>query len=423
MTRSGSDVIVVGGGVIGVCTAYYLAKRGVTVTLLERDEVGKGASFGNAGCIAPGHGPLNKPGRVKQAIKSLGDPLSPLYVAPRPDPALGRWLWEFAHHCNEEAVERAMEVLGPLGHRSLTLFDELLNEERLDCDYRREGYYDIFLTDRALAATQREAAVMERHGFPVERLSGDELRAREPSVRENVIGAVHYTLAGSVDPYRFVSEVAQRAAKRGVRIVSGATVGRIATRSGRANGVVTADGAAWGADVIVLAAGAWSGHLAKQLGIRLPLQPAKGYHRDRVPGQGAPHLSITCMLGERSVFCTPMSGRVRFAGTLEFSGLNLRMRRPRLEQLTNAARQYVTGMDEVESRSEWCGLRPCLADGLPAVGASGRYGGLYLATGHAMLGLTLGPATGELVAALVTKTDTGSAASALPALGPDRFQG
>ncbi len=419
MARSSSDVIVVGAGVIGVCTAYYLARRGVAVTVIERDEVGQGASYGNAGCIAAGHGPMNKPGRIKQAVKSLADPLSPLYVAPRFDPSLVKWLWEFARHCTEEHVERAMRVLGPLGHRSIALFQELQADEQRDCDCRLDGYYDIFLTETALGAAEREAAIMQQQGYAVERVSGDELRYREPAVHDAVVGGVFYQEAGTVDPYRFVTELASRAARQGTRFVSGTEVVELTKSHGRVTGIRQADGDSVSADAVVLATGAYSKGLLRKLGLRLPLQPAKGYHRDCLPREGVtPNVRATCMLGEKSVFCTPMSGRVRFAGTLEFSGLNHDIRRPRLEQLTNAARLYLQGMGDAEATSEWCGLRPCLSDGLPAIGPVPSHDGLFVATGHAMLGLTLGPVTGELMARMVfgdpTEIDVGP-------LSPGRF--
>ena len=147
--------VVVGGGVVGVCCAYFLAKRGARVTVLERDQIGKAASFGNAGSIAPGHPPINKPGRVRQALKSLFHPLSPLYVAPRFDPALAKWLWSFSRTCTEEHVEFSMRTLAPLGHASRALFDELIQTEKLGCWFCRDGYYEIYLTERGFAVSQR----------------------------------------------------------------------------------------------------------------------------------------------------------------------------------------------------------------------------------------------------------------------------
>lgn len=404
---------------IGVCCAYFLAKRGARVTVLERDEIGKGASYGNAGSIAPGHTPINKPGRVKQAAKSLFDPLSPLYIAPRPDPELAQWLWTFSRTCTEQHLESSTSILGPLGHATRELFDELVEQEKLECCFRREGYYEIYLTERGLASAGKEAALIARHGFHPEVLPGEALREREPAMNRQVLGGVFYPEAATVNPYRFVLELARRAECRGARFQTGADVAEIRMADGKVRGVVLRSGEVIEASSIVLATGAYSPWLIRRLGLRFPLQAAKGYHRDCVSAEGErPLLRQACVLGENMVFCTPMDGFVRFAGTLEFSGVNHEIRRPRLEQLTNAAKRYLNGTERAAFQSEWCGLRPCLADGLPAVGGLSRYPGVFIATGHAMLGLTLGPVTGKLIAECVLD---GAPSMNLAGLSPERF--
>ncbi len=412
-------VVIAGGGVIGVCCAYYLARRGARVVVLERGELARGASYGNAGSISPGHPPINKPGRVKQALKSLFDPLSPLYVAPRLDPELFAWFWKFARRCTREHLEYSMGVLAPLGHATRRLFDELVAEEKLDCDYRRNGYFEVYATEAGLAAGRHEAELVRRYGFHPEALTGEELRERDPSFSRRILGAIYYPEAASVNPYRFVLEMAERARRLGVEFRSGVEVAAVAVEGGRARGLALADSGAVEADAVVLATGAYTVPLVRKLGLRLPLQPAKGYHRDRRPTPGkTPDLRYPCILGEKSVFCTPMDGFVRFAGTLEFSGVNDRILRPRLEQLTNAAKQYFEAMGEDESLSEWCGLRPCLPDGLPAIGPVRRFPGLYVATGHAMLGLTLSPVTGKLIAECILD---GAPSLEISGLDPERF--
>jgi len=359
------------------------------------------------------------PGRVRQAIKSLFDPVSPLYLAPRWDPALVRWLWAFSRHCTPAHVTRAMQALGPLGHESVALYDRLMEEEPLACDFRREGYYDIFLTEQGLLGAEREAAVMQQHGYHPVILDGDELRRREPAINQQMVGGVFYPEAATVDPYRFVLAMAERARQHGATFRTGTEVVDVLERQGRVVGVRLSDAAVLEGDKVVIAAGAYSPALTRKLGLRLPMQPAKGYHCDRLPRQGeTPSLQRTLMLGEKSVFCSPMSGSVRFAGTLEFSGLNHAIRRPRLEQLTNAAKQYLNGIGAAGATSEWCGLRPCMSDGLPVLGPVPNHEGLFIATGHAMLGLTLGPVTGKLVAEHVIG---GSPSYDTAALGMDRF--
>jgi D-amino-acid dehydrogenase len=412
--------VIVGGGVIGVCCAYYLARSGASVTVLERGEIGKAASYGNAGCIAPGHGPINKPGRVRQAIRSLLDPLSPLYVAPRFDPALASWLWAFSRTCTEQHLQLAMRTLAALGHATRRLFDELVETETLECGFRAEGYYEIYLTDSALATAKRESEAMSGFGFHPQVLTGPDLRECEPAIKEEVVGGLFYPEAATVNPHRFVLEMARRAEAYGTKFRAGSGAAALHVNGNRVGGVRLESGEIVEADSVVLAAGAYSRPLLRGLGISLPLQPAKGYHRDCAAAEGMPPLlRHACVLGENMVFCTPMDGFVRFAGTLEFSGVNHDIRRPRLEQLTNASRRYLRTMESPKVIEEWCGLRPCLPDGLPAIGPIRSHPGLFVATGHAMAGLTHGPVTGKLISECILE---GSPSIEITPLRPERFQ-
>ena len=419
MRSTDQHTIIVGGGVIGVCCAYYLAKRGARVTVLERDLVGRAASFGNAGSITPDHPPINKPGRVRQALKSLLHPLSPLYVAPRPDPALARWLWMFSRTCTERHLEEAMTAMAPLGRTSRCLFDELVETEKLKCYFRRDGYYEFYLTERGWESAQKEAAMVSRFGFHPEVMAGGALREREPALNDHVVGGVFHPEAASVNPYQFVLEMAQRAEGYGAKFLTGSEAAGLRTAGSQVWGVETRSGEVIDSSAVVLAGGAYSVPLLRKLGVHFPLQPAKGYHRDCTPATtGLELLGHACVLGENMVFCTPMDGFVRFAGTLEFSGVNHEIRRPRLEQITKACARYLNTAASAVIRSEWCGLRPCLPDGLPAIGPLSRFPGLFVATGHSMMGLTMGPVTGKLVAECVLD---GSPTLDISAFRPDRF--
>ena len=419
MSKPETHTLIVGAGVIGVCCAYFLAKRGARVTVLERDDIGKAASYGNAGTIAPGHTPINKPGRATQALKSLFDPLSPLYLGPRLDPALAAWLWRFRKTCTDRHVEFCMRVLGPLGHATSALFEDLVEQEDLNCNYRHEGYYEIYLTERGLRLAESEASLVRRYGYHPESVPGDKLRQRNLSINNQVVGGIYHPEAATLNPYLFVREMAERARRHGARFQTGSEVLEITTGKGKVRGVQTSNGESIEGDAVVLAMGAYGTRLIQQLGLSFPLQPAKGYHCDRRLGDGkTPPLEHACVLGETSVFCTPLEGFVRFAGTMEFSGVNHKMRRRRLEQLTNAAKRYLDGMGDAKPESEWCGLRPCMPDGLPVLGPVRRYRGLFIATGHAMVGLTLGPITGKLIAEYVLD---GEPSMEVAALHPERF--
>ena len=411
-------MVVVGGGVIGMSCAYYLARGGAEVVVLERERIGAGASWGNAGTASPGHPPLNRPGRVAQAIRQMLDPTSPLYVHPSWNPGLWRWLLGFARYCTAEHVAHAMAVMGPLGKDALTLFDELISEERIECEYRRDGYYDVCASEAGLREAREEADLARPYGYTPEELDGDELRRREPELGPHATGGVFFPEAATMDPGLFLERLGKAAERRGARLREGAEVASVVVAGGRAKGVSLADGSVEPADAVVLATGPFGLRLAKRIGTLLPVQPGKGYHRDIPIGpNGAPRLRIACVLHETAVFCTPMDTFVRLAGTMEFSGANLVMRPARLRQLTVAARQFFPRLGPARPVSEWCGLRPMSVDGVPIVGALPGVEGVSVATGHGMLGLTLAPVTGEMIANQVL----GREDARLEGVSPGRF--
>jgi D-amino-acid dehydrogenase len=400
-------VVVVGGGVVGVCSAYSLARRGARVILLELERISGAASFGNAGAVSAGHMPLNRPGRVWRALVQMADPTSPLFVQPRWDPALWRWFVDFARHCTDAHVQACMDVMSPLGLEALALFDETVTGEAIDCGYRREGYFEVCRTEVGLAGARHEAAIIESRGYHPEGLGPAALRSAEPALGEAVAGGVFYPEAATLNPYRFTVGLAETCRRLGVEIREGAAVSDVLLQSGWARGVRLVGGDTVESDAVVLSTGPFSLGLARRLGVRLPVQPGKGYHRDLPVGPGgSPPLRVAFVLNEASVFCTPMDGFVRYAGTMEFSGLNHVMRPARLAQLTRAASAYLPGLEDRAPLSEWCGLRPVASDGLPIIGPLGAAGGVVVANGHGMLGLTLGPVTGRLVAEWVLDGDT-----------------
>jgi D-amino-acid dehydrogenase len=336
------------------------------------------------------------------------DPTSALYIHPSWNPGLWRWLMGFSRYCTTEHVEACMAIMAPLGRQTFTLFDELVKRERIECEYRADGYYDVCSTEAGLEEARSEAAVLTRHGYAPEPLDGDELRRREPAMGPAPIGGVYYPEAATLDPELFLNRLARVVRRRGVDIREGVGVRSVVIQGGRTTGVRFDSGGGEGCDAVVLATGPYSLQVARRVGVRLPVQPGKGYHRDIAIGpNGAPALRIACVLNESAVFCTPLYTFVRFAGTMEFSGMNRVMRPSRLRQLTRAAREVFPGLGSARPASEWCGLRPMSVDGLPIVGPLGGVDGLSVATGHGMLGLTLAPVTGEMIANLVLEGGDG----------------
>lgn len=398
-----SHVVVVGAGVIGVCIAWSVARRGARVTLVDAGEVGGACSFGNAGLISLGHMPIQRPGVVRQAVRWMFDGESPLYIQPRLDLDLFRWLWRFRGACTTARLEENMKSLAALSVGVKEMVDEVSAEaERGGAPaffYDRRGYMEAYLTDEAWARARGWGDLAARHGYPYEAVPGDELRRREPAFVPEVRGAVWHHHSAFCDPHRFVLATAALARRAGADIRERISVERVETKGGSAIGVRLKDGCVIKADAVVLSAGVWTPALARPLGVRVPLQPAKGYHRDVQPTE--PALTTATILGEANMVVTPMGGFQRLAGTLEFSGINLEMRSNRLEKLSAGASRYLRGMNDLQparERWEWVGMRPCSPDGVPIIGWAPRVRGLFIATGHAMLGLSQGPSTGKVVA-------------------------
>ena len=389
-------ILVIGGGIVGLSAAWYLVGRGAAVTVVERDRIAASASAGNAGIVAIGHRPLPWPGRSRQALSWLLDRSSPLYIPPRLDLSLLKWLWGFHRACRAERVAECMEIIGPLDRLSLRCWEEILAATGVACGWQRAGWLDVYASAAGRRQAEQEAAVSRQFGVRTEQLAGDALRERDPAFSEQVHGAVLYPESCILDPGRFLIGLVGDLRAAGVTIREETAVQRFLCRDRHCSGAVLVGGEEIEADDVVLAAGAWSTPLVCDAGVKLPMQAGKGYHLDLVAPDPAPRSG--CVLVESSVAVTPMGDKLRLAGTLEFSGLNLHLHRRRVDMLRRAAAPYFRGVAEAREREAWCGLRPCIADGLPVIDRAPQLDGLFLATGHAKMGLTHGPGTGKLIA-------------------------
>lgn len=396
MSVSEKDILIVGAGILGLSSAWYLAERGAKVTVVDREPLKDAASCGNAGLISLGHPPLTRPGVSVQGIKWMFNKQSPLYIKPRLDGDLARWLWTFHRHCNQTHYEGTMEVLCELGRLSADCFEQILSETEIDCDWQRQGWDDVCMHESSLDHAEEEAQILKRFGFDSERVTGDELRADAPAYTDDVVGAIRFEDSATLSPQAFIAGLARELQNRGVTIRTDCTVETLLKRHDRVEGVRLAGGEELTADATVLAAGVWSDKLARAIGLRIPMQPARGYHRDVVGLDTMPPRG--CVLNETFIAVSPFHDTLRLAGTLELSGFDAPWLGDRLAHLTKAGGTYIHGVEAATVTQEWAGYRPCTADGMPVVGAVPRMPGLFVGTGHAMMGMTLGPASGKLIA-------------------------
>ena len=412
----GMRVIVIGGGVIGLATAWSLARRGASVTVIERDRCGAGASAGNAGWVTPGlSAPVPAPGVMLQAARWMLDPGSPLLVRPRADLPFLSWSLRFARSCRPRAHEAGTAATLALAQDAPADFD-LLRDEGVAFEMHEDGLLFLVRDERALESWLDAYAALARLGFDgaVEPLDRTALAAVEPAVAGGV--AVAGLLAGRerhVQPETLSAGLCADLAARGAAIEEGVRVEGLRP-AGDGWRVETADGAE-DADRVVVAAGVWSRELLRGVGVDIPLEAAKGYSVT-APGPD-PGLRHPLYLTEAKVGASPFEGgQVRVAGTLELAGIDLGLNRRRVDAVIAGAQGYLPGWRPQEGRREWAGLRPLTADGVPIAGEARP--GLFVATGHAMLGVTLAPSTGEALAPAVLGE---APPAALAGLSPLRF--
>lgn len=393
------DILIIGGGVIGVAAAYYLVRQGRSVTLIEKDGICAGSSHGNAGLIANGFAiPMAAPGVLRQGLKWLLDAEGPFYIKPRLNRDLIRWLWQFRSACNEKQMRQSISVLLSLGEASFDLFDELLAEEELEFGYERKGRLILFTSEAAFEKAVPNVILMREYGVDSTMLDAVGVRRIESNVQPAVTHGIYAADYGHVIPDRFVHELTRVAKDRGVNFKTDTAVLGFETSGRQISSVITSQGA-FTPDQVVLAAGAWSPVIARHLKLRIPIQPAKGYSVTYKRPSTSPQLPLS--LSERKIAVTPMGDMLRFTSTLELAGYDPSINQRRLVAIGRAIHEYLPGMEEMEQTAVWSGFRPMTPDDLPIIGRSEAFENLLLATGHGTLGMTHGLITGQLVSQII----------------------
>jgi D-amino-acid dehydrogenase len=393
------DIAIIGGGVIGVASAVELAKRGARVTVLERDQVGYGCSYGNAGWLTPSQAvPLANPSMLLKSFKWMLDPESPLYIQPRPDPAFVRWLLEFLLASRKEKFERGAAALVELCRVSVDLWEELAKRSPEAFGFERHGLLAVYESTESLEAAKPGVELVAASGVRYERWTADEVREKEPSIIGRQVGGYFYPDDAHCEPYRAVKALEAEARALGVQFLEDTEVYRISSGSGPRRLTTTRGDIL--AEQIVIATGPWSESLGKMLGIRLPVIGAKGYSVLLPPAQPQPKRSI--YLIERKIAVNPHRDTLRIAGTLELVRNDFSINARRVDVIIRGAKGMLNIGDEPKPREIWRGLRPCTPDGMPVIGRAKGRGDVWLATGHQMAGLKTAPGTGVLLAQLMT---------------------
>jgi D-amino-acid dehydrogenase len=410
------EVIVIGGGIIGLCSAYYLNKEGHQVIIVDQSNMNAGASYVNAGYLSPSHIiPLAAPGVTKQGLKWMFNKSSPLYIKPRLDLDFLRWAWAFNRSCSQSHVKKSAPVIRDISVLSQKLYDEIKQTEGFTYHYDKKGLLMLCQTEHMLEEEMKMAFMAQELGLEAREVTEEEIKILEPNVEINAIGAAYFRCDHHSTPQEFMKEMKAHLRTEGVTFLANEKVENLEVDNGRIVGIIT-DKQDFKADEYVLAAGSWSGLLSKKLGLKLLMQAGKGY---RINTEKPTGISIPAILAEAKAAVTPMNGFTRFAGTMEIAGINHEINKVRVEAIARAANSYYPNIDLTveEKENAACGLRPVSPDGLPYIGKSYKCDNLTIAAGHAMMGWSMATATGKMVSEIISGLKT---SLPLESFHPDR---
>ena len=403
MSEAASDVLILGAGAVGLSCALHLLESGRSVRVLERGRIGGATSHGNCGTITPSHAPpLASPATLRKGLKWMLRPDAPLYIKPRLDFGLASWLLHFAARCNEHDRRATARAKGALLKLSRELLEDSVRRHGLDCEFETRGLRYVYRSAEAFEHDAGELEELAELGIAASRLTGAELERAEPALKPGLAGGIHFPGDAHLRPDRYTAELARVVRQLGGVIEEGNEANGLLESRGRVQGVQTAFGPRPAAAVLVCL-GPWSAPWLKPAGLKLPIQPGKGYSITWSRPPLAP--SVPLVLREQSVCVTAWDSGFRLGSTMEFSGYDGSLNRLRLDALEKAAAQYLHHPSGPERGEEWFGWRPMTWDDLPLIGPAPGLEGLWLATGHGMMGMGMSAASGRLLADLLTQAE------------------
>ncbi|OYU66298.1 MAG: amino acid dehydrogenase [Cytophagaceae bacterium BCCC1] len=395
-------IAIIGGGIIGLFSAYYLLEWGEKVVVIDKSSGNEGCSFGNAGMVVPSHFiPLASPGMIEKGLKWMLDSESPFYVKPRISLELLKWGLQFYKNSNQKHVDSSVPLLRDLGLISKLLYHDLA--QKLKYSYEEKGLVMYCKKQNTLDEEAHVAELANNIGIEAKVLDKKSIHKLEPEIRPEVAGAVYFPGDAHLNPTELIESLKKYLVDKGVVIKHNSEMINIQTVGDEITSLeIMNDEQKEMLEVgnVVLAAGSWSGILGKMLRLNLPMQAGKGYSvsKSQVPNK---EIFIPNILVEARVAITPMSGRfVRFGGTMEIGGLDGTINMNRVRGIIKSVPEFFPdyALDVPKKEEVWYGFRPCSPDGLPYIGHSGAYKNLFINTGHAMMGISLAPASGKLIA-------------------------
>lgn len=414
-------VTIIGGGIIGLSSAWFLMKAGHTVTVIDKTDMMNNCSYGNAGYVCPSHFvPLATPGIVTQGLKWMWNAKSPFYVQPRLDIHLIKWGWKFMQVATEQHVNEAAIPLRDIALLSQSWYEHWDQLPAFNFAYEHKGLLEIFKTDKGANKCQELCDKAQALGLiDTVMLTQDQLQQLEPQTEINALGALYFKCDAHLYPNKLMQQLLQTLEQQGVKLVKGEEVIGFEKTGKRIQSVLT-NQAQYESDEVVMASGSWSRELAAKLQLDLLLMPGRGYS---ITLENSPYqINYPSVLVEGRVALTPMDGnKIRFGGTMEITSTKTPPRMNRVQGILDAVKTVYSNFDIAMPPEEkiWYGFRPCSADGLPYIGRTSKWDNLVMATGHAMVGLSLGAGTGKLVSELI---DGQSPSMDIAPFHPDRFK-
>ncbi|WP_179343666.1 NAD(P)/FAD-dependent oxidoreductase [Winogradskyella ursingii] len=399
------NVIVIGGGIIGLCSAYYLQKEGHQVTIIDQTDLTSGASYVNAGYLSPSHIiPLSAPGVMKKGIKWMLNNSSPFYIKPRLDTEFLKWIWAFNKSCNSDHVNRSAPIIRDITLLSQQLYQDIHVTENFDSHYEKKGLLMLCQTQKLLDEELKMVELAVSLGLEAKEITASDIKKIEPNVEINAIGAAYFKCDHHSTPPEFMSALKNYLREAGVVFYLEEKVEDVVLSKNKITALKTSE-QTLPAGEVVLSAGSWSSILSKKLNLNLLLQAGKGYKIDTAKET---NITIPAILAEAKTAVTPMHKFTRFAGTMEIAGINHNINPVRVQAILKAVKNYYPALQlpKKSIKDVACGLRPVSPDGMPYIGKSRKCDNLTIATGHAMMGWSMGTATGKLVSEIISKKAT-----------------